>query len=134
ELVDPLAFGVVFFLTLIVLLLISSWVGRVVRFSALGGLDRTLGILFGLARGAALVVVAYIVGGLLVPMALWPGAVLEARSLPWAWEGAVWAVAQLPPECRPHLSPPPQGRETTADALLRATPQGRATGKPLARE
>ncbi|MBV8592037.1 MAG: CvpA family protein [Acetobacteraceae bacterium] len=134
ELVDPVAFGVVFFLTLILLLLISSWIGRLVRFSALGGLDRTLGILFGLARGAALVVLAYIVGGLLVPITLWPGAVLEARSLPWAWEGASWVVAQLPPEYRPHLSPPPLGREATADALLRATPRGRATVKPVARE
>jgi membrane protein required for colicin V production len=42
-------------------------VGKAVRLSALGGLDRTLGLVFGLVRGAALVVAAYIVGGLVEP-------------------------------------------------------------------
>ena len=35
-----------------------------VRSSAIGGLDRTLGLVFGLARGAALLILAYIIAGL----------------------------------------------------------------------
>ena len=40
-----------------------------------------LGLVFGLARGAALVIVAYIVAGMVIPVDRWPDAVLEARSL-----------------------------------------------------
>ena len=57
DLVDPVTFGVVFIVVLLVLLLVSGWIGALVRRSVLGGLDRTLGLVFGLARGAALVVV-----------------------------------------------------------------------------
>lgn len=134
DLVDPVTFGVVFIVVLLVLLLVSGWIGALVRRSVLGGLDRTLGLVFGLARGAALVVVAYIAGGIVIPVDRWPPPVLQARTLPIAYRGANWVVAQLPPEYRPRLYAPPGGRETTAAALLHATPQGRATGTPAERE
>jgi membrane protein required for colicin V production len=134
DLVDPVTFGAVFIVVLIVLLLVSHWIGALVRRSVLGGLDRTLGLVFGLVRGLALVVVAYVVAGLVIPVDRWPDPVLQARTLPIAYEGAAWAMAQLPPEYRPRLSPPPPGRETTAAALLHAIPQGRATAKPFVRD
>ncbi len=134
DLVDPVTFGAVFVVVLLVLLVISSWIGSLVRRSALGGLDRTLGLVFGLLRGAAVIVIAYIAAGLLVPVDRWPEPVLHARTLPAAYRGARWLVAQLPPEYRPRVYPPPSGRETTAAALMRATPQGRATGSPPVRE
>ncbi|MBV9653282.1 MAG: CvpA family protein [Acetobacteraceae bacterium] len=134
DLVDPVTFGGVFVIVLLILLVISSWIGSLVRRSVLGGVDRTLGLVFGLVRGAALVVLAYIVAGTLVPVDRWPEPVLQARTLPVAYRGAAWVVAQLPPEYRPRLFAPPAGRETTAAALLRATPQGRATGSPVSRE
>src|SRR4051794_40567281 len=62
EWVDPVSFIVVFIVSLIVLMLIARAIGGVVRRSALGGVDRTLGLLFGIARGAAVVIVAYIIG------------------------------------------------------------------------
>ena len=89
--------------------------------------DRTLGLVFGLVRGAALIVLAYIGAAIVVPIERWPDPVLQARTLPLAYRGADWIVTQLPVEYRPRLYPPPPGRETTAAALLRATPQGRAT-------
>jgi membrane protein required for colicin V production len=134
DLVDPVAFGAVFLVVLLVLLLLSGWIGALVRRSVLGGLDRTLGLVFGLVRGAVLVVFAYIGAGMVIPVDRWPEPVLQARTLPVAYQGASWALAQLPPEYRPRLYPPPPGRETTAAALLHATPQGRATGKPPVRE
>jgi len=60
--------------------------------------------------------------------------VLEARAMPLAYAGASWTIARLPAEYRPHVSPPPAGRETTADVLMQALPQGRATGKQPVRE
>ncbi|MBN8925851.1 MAG: hypothetical protein BGO51_08960 [Rhodospirillales bacterium 69-11] len=132
--IDPAAFVSVFLVTLIVLFLIAHVIGGTVRRSALGGVDRTLGLVFGLVRGAALVIVAYIIGTLMLPPEQWPEPVREARALQPAYQGAVWVAAQLPPEYRPRLTAPPGGRDTTAEALLHATPQGRATGKPLVRE
>ncbi len=134
DLVDPVTFAAVFIATLLVLLLISHWIGALVRGSALGGLDRTLGLIFGLLRGAALVVFAYIAAGLVIPVDRWPGVVLQARSLPLAYAGAAWAAARLPPDYRPKLQPPPAGRETTAEGLSHLSPLGRATDKPVARQ
>ena len=114
--------------SLLVLMLVSGWIGGIVRASALGGLDRTLGLVFGLARGALLIMFAYIAVGMVIPIEQWPGAVLGARSLPWTYDGAAWIVNRLPPDLRPHISPPPASKQTTAEQLLRAQPVGRAVG------
>jgi membrane protein required for colicin V production len=128
--VDPVSFIVVFLISLIVLMLIAGMLGRVARRSALGGVDRTLGLVFGLVRGAAVVIVAYILGQMVFPIERWPDPVLNARTLTPTYEAARWVREQLPETYRPHaLDPPPAGRETTAEALLHANPQGRATGK-----
>jgi len=132
--VDPVTFGVMFLVALIVLMLVSRWISRIVRASPLGGVDRTLGLVFGLARGAALVVLAYIVTGMVLPIDRWPDPVLHARALQPTYDGAHWVWQQLPDRWRPQVYPPPAGRQTTAEALLHATPQGRATGKPPARD
>ncbi len=127
--IDPLAFVGVFLISLIVLSLLARMVGRMVRGSVLGGVDRSLGVLFGLARGAALVILAYILGGMAVAIDQWPASVREARSLTPTFEGATWVVRQLPEEYRPRLQAPTAERRATADALMRTTPQGSATGR-----
>ena len=133
--VDPVAFIVTFLGSLIVLMLFASMMGRLVRGSALGGIDRTLGLLFGLGRGALIVVIAYILGQMVFPTKQWPEAVASARLAQPTYQAAAWAVSQLPEAYRPKtLDPPPAGREATSEALLRATPQGRATGKRNERE
>ena len=100
---DYAGFGAVFIVAVVVLLMISHWVGALVRQSLLGGVDRSLGLLFGLARGAALAVVAYIAASWLIPMERWPEMVLQARSLPLTYQGAVWVTEQLPQPYRPML-------------------------------
>ena len=130
--IDPVAFAVVFIISLIVLLLLARWISALVRGSPIGGLDRTLGLVFGLARGAALIIIAYILGGLVLHVDQWPKAVLEARSIHFAYRGASWTVEHMPTTSffhPPPVYPPPPGRQTTADALLHATPQGRAVGR-----
>jgi membrane protein required for colicin V production len=133
--VDPVSFIVGFLASLIVLMIIAGMIGRVVRRSSLGGVDRTLGLLFGLARGAAVVIVAYILAQMVFPIERWPDPVLHAQTLCPSYEAAVWARDQLPEAYRPHvLEAPSTCREATADALLHASPQGQATGKPADRE
>jgi membrane protein required for colicin V production len=134
DLITPATYAALGLITLLVLLFVSHWIGALVRGSVLGGVDRTLGLAFGLVRGAALVVVAYILAGMVIPVDRWPEPVLEAQAMPIAYAGAAWAVDLLPDRFRPHLYPPPAERQTTADALLQALPQGRALAKPVTRE
>jgi len=129
DLVDPVTFGVIFVITLVVLLLISHWIANLVRGSVLDGLDRGLGLLFGLARGAVLVVIAYIAGGIVIPVDRWPPPVIQARALPLAYDGASWAVDRLPQAYRPRLYAPPPGREAAAGDMAPAAPERRATGQ-----
>ncbi|HTR18025.1 MAG TPA: CvpA family protein [Acetobacteraceae bacterium] len=128
DIADPAAYVAGFVALLIVLSLVANLAGRLIRVSVLGGLDRTLGILFGLARGAALVIAAYIVGGLVLPPENWPEAVQHAQALPIVYEGAGWATSILPATYRPRVAEPPAARETAAEDLLQANPSGRATG------
>jgi membrane protein required for colicin V production len=126
---DPAGFGAVFMVSLIILMIISRWVSAMVRDSPMGGLDRTLGLVFGIVRGAVLLVLAYIIAGMVVQVDRWPDVVLQARSLPFVYEGARWTVERIPTDHRPQLYAPPPARQTTADALLRASPQGRALSR-----
>ena len=130
--VDPVTFGVLFLITLIILIIVSRAISRIVRASPLGGVDRTLGLVFGLARGAALVVLAYIVTGMVLPIDRWPDPVLHARALEPTYDGARWVWQRLPDKWRPQVYPPPAGRQTTAEALMQPTPQGHALGRTSA--
>jgi membrane protein required for colicin V production len=130
DIADAVAVGVVFLAGLIVLSLIASWVGGVVRNSALGGLDRSLGLVFGLARGAALIIIAYIAVGLVEAPAAWPPAVRAARVTHFAYDGAAWVVQMVPPRYRPRLEPPPAAPVPGATALLQASPEGSALDPP----
>ena len=132
DIADPVAYLGVFVLLLIVFSLVSSLVGRMVRVSALGGLDRTLGLVFGLLRGAAVLVAAYIPLSLALPPDRWPEVALRSRSLPVIYEGAQWLTSKLPSAYPLHVAPPPSAPATTEADLLHATPEGHALGpKPI---
>ncbi|HYF08066.1 MAG TPA: CvpA family protein [Acetobacteraceae bacterium] len=120
RLLGAAAVGVV---VLIVLMVIIHWVANRVQDSVLGGLDRTLGILFGLARGAFLVVLAYILAAVfLPPVERWPEPVQQARSLPLVADGADWLIAQLPQGMRPRLPEAPGGTPPSRDEFARPPP------------
>ena len=111
---DAAAFFGVFLIVLILLWLVVRTLSNAVRGSALGGLDRTLGLVFGLGRGAALLVVAYILLGI-----------------------GLGAVGLAPPGRRrpgPAGGRPRVGERATAASLLRASPVGRALGARPTRE
>jgi membrane protein required for colicin V production len=125
-LASGLAVGGVFLVVLVVLKLLIHWIAGHVQRSALGGVDRALGVVFGLARGAFIVVLAYIVGGLAVPaMERWPDPVREARSLPPTADAARWVVEKLPPDFRPLL--PQQGAQQPGlEQILRPPARSRS--------
>jgi membrane protein required for colicin V production len=121
------AYAGTFMVLVIVLSLLANLVGRMVRVSALGGLDRTFGTVFGIARGSAVMIAAYILSGLVLHQP-WPPAIAQARTVPLLYHGAVWVAAVLPEQYRPAVLPPPDDRPTTSAELLHATPEGRALG------
>lgn len=131
DMADAAAFGALYIAALILLSVVASIIGRLVRSAGLGGVDSTLGVVFGLLRGAALVVAAYILVGWAVPdVDHWPAPMREARLLPFAYEGAVWSVGFLPVEYRPGVRKPPVDHALRSEELMHPLPQGRATTPP----
>ena len=123
---DAVGTGAVFLVVLVILKVITNFIADRVQDSALGGLDRVLGLAFGAVRGAVLMVAAYILAGMFAPeTASWPAAVKEARSLPLVAEGARWAVEQVPEAYRPRLVDPPGASGPTVDDLLRPPARSR---------
>ena len=112
--------------SLIVLKIVARSIGSVVKSSSISSVDRTLGLVFGLGRGALLAIAAYILGGMATSTDHWPDPVKNARSLPLVYQGAVWLRENaLPNEYKPRLYAPPGGPTPTSDSLLHANPVGR---------
>ena len=97
---DGTAVVVVFIVALIVLNLISGAISRRVQDSALLALDRSLGFLFGLARGAVIVCLALLVVNWAVPKDQRPDWIANAKSLPMVEIGAQWLLNLLPREAK----------------------------------
>ena len=87
--------GGVFIGTLIVISLITTRISDMVLDSRIGALDRTLGFLFGLARGL-LIVVAFLFFTWLVPDKQRPDWVTAAKSLTVLNSTGVWLQSLLP--------------------------------------
>jgi membrane protein required for colicin V production len=98
---NPVAFLVVFGVLLVVFLLVAAAVGSLVRGSLLGGLDRVAGLVFGLARGAAVLVIAFLVVSSIWPVEDWPSAVVASRALPPVRTAAAYVSVRLPDHYRP---------------------------------
>jgi membrane protein required for colicin V production len=131
EWTEPVGYFVIFIVSLVILSIIARIIGGAVRSSALGGIDRGLGLLFGLARGAGLAILAYIIAGMAIPIEHWPKPVLEARTLPFIYGGAAWVARQIPPEYQPSVPiHAPPGRQAELEGILSVTPTGRATDPP----
>ena len=77
-----------FVVSLIVLTILTGIVARTVRGSALSPIDRTLGFIFGLVRGAFLVCLAYLLLDVAVQASDRPMWIREAKSGPYLHEGA----------------------------------------------
>lgn len=120
------AMGGIFLVVLILLSLVSALVGGLVRDSALSGLDRSLGLVFGGARGALLVCMAYIALSVGLDQAQWPPPVVNARFLPLAYQGATDIVRFLPKAYQPKVDPLPSAPAPSAGALMQQPVAGSA--------
>jgi membrane protein required for colicin V production len=95
-LADVVAGVVLFVVSLILFSVISHAISSQVRDSALSAIDRSLGFVFGLLRGAVIVCIGYLLLKWAVPLQDRPAWVTSARSLP-AIERGVALLEQLMP-------------------------------------
>jgi len=94
---DIVTWVVIFVVSLILFSVISGAISSQVRQSSLSAIDRSLGFVFGLARGAVIICIAYLLMKLAVPLQDRPGWITSARSLP-AIEQGVAILEQLIPK------------------------------------
>jgi membrane protein required for colicin V production len=105
---DMLATGVVvggvFLITLLLVSIITVRISDMILDSRIGALDRTLGFLFGLARGLIIVVVAFLFFSWLVPGNKQPDGVRNAKSRVVLENTGEWLQALLPQDMDNYLS------------------------------
>ncbi len=87
-LADVAAGGVIFIVALLILSLLTRAISRRVQDSALNAVDRSLGFVFGLFRGALLVCLAYIPLAWLMSPGDQPAWLRDARTRPLVEQGA----------------------------------------------
>lgn len=88
--------AILFLGTLFIVAVISARLSDLVLDSRIGALDRTLGFLFGLARGLLVMVVAFLFFNWLVPEKNQPAWALNAKSRPVLQNTGNWLVSLLP--------------------------------------
>jgi membrane protein required for colicin V production len=97
---DAAAGIAVFVVGLVGLSLVASAIARRVKGSSLSALDRTLGLVFGLARGAVIVCLAWIAAIWLLPEKDWPDWARGARTRPFLVSGAEALKGLVPSHAR----------------------------------
>lgn len=127
------AYAAVFIAALIVGSLVTWLIGKLVRTVGLGGIDRLLGLLFGVARGLALACVLVLLLGLtaLPREPSWHASPL----IPEFQRGAEWMKAWLPASAAQHVNfeaVVEQGKkkvvQTLEDRVLQASPPASSQG------
>lgn len=99
QFVADLVTGILIFIgTLVILSIITRRISNGVKSSALGALDRALGFLFGLLRGAVIVSLVWIGYEWMTPPKEQPEWIFEARTMPLVIQGAGMLKALVPPD------------------------------------
>ena len=96
---DIITGAVIFVVALAICATLSSYLSRNIRSGALGAIDRSLGLLFGLARGVVLVCLAYMLMAWVMPKeAERPAWLQQARSMPMVASAAEYLRSLVPPD------------------------------------
>jgi membrane protein required for colicin V production len=135
--VDFIATGVtaaaLFVAALIVLSLVGHMVASQVRDSALNAVDRSLGFIFGVARGALLVCLAYLVLAWIHPPEEQPPVLRAAKTMPLIERGAAMLRTLVPAEMRgPGPEDEAPGTTGAADAPAEQRARDLAAPRPTA--
>ncbi|MEE2968817.1 MAG: CvpA family protein [Pseudomonadota bacterium] len=135
-LADAAAGGALFIGSLIVLTLITHWIAHRVKNSGFGALDRTLGLVTGLALGAVIVCGAFIIAERVLQWpqdpAGRPAWIKEARSTRLIEAGADLLLKFVPPEWgggKPQSRNPLDDPARAAVRLMTPATKGAASGE-----
>ena len=122
-----------FIVALIVLHLLTMWIGDMVVDSRVGPLDRTLGFVFGAARGILICIVAAVFANFLLAPNL-PEMVKDAKSYEPLRAGGDWLIGLLPPDVEKQLTDFLEKRNQNTDDAGPAdvTPDAPVTDTPAA--
>jgi membrane protein required for colicin V production len=90
------AYAGIFLVVLVPLSFISYRFSENVKDSAVGAVDRVLGVVFGVTRGLAIVGIAYIVFSLFVPIRMHPHWIRDAQLLPLVRESSEVILTLVP--------------------------------------
>jgi membrane protein required for colicin V production len=122
---DIITGAVIFVVTLAVCATLSSFLSRNIRSGALGAIDRSLGLLFGLARGAILVCLAYMLMIWVMPQEKErPAWLQQARSLPMVANAAEYLRTLVPADML-------QRGTASAESVRRGVEDAVGTGQRL---
>lgn len=127
---------VIFVVSLVLFSVLTRRISGRIKDSALNAVDRSLGFLFGLLRGALVVVIAYIGVGLVYPEDERPAWISEARSMELVEPGAALLTALIPDsltggkaaEGEEASDGTPGGRKRVVQDLMAPTPKGAEQG------
>jgi membrane protein required for colicin V production len=122
--------GIIFILALILISYITSRIADFIIDSRIGALDRTLGFLFGAARGILLLVVAVAFWNWLVDVRSQPDWVRDAKSKPFLDTMVGRLEAVLPEDIEPQIRARITGQETAPEDGAPATGQPPAEAAP----
>ncbi|HEV2188677.1 MAG TPA: CvpA family protein [Stellaceae bacterium] len=110
-----IAWGGLFIGSLIALTILTGFIARAVRAGSLSSIDRTLGFVFGILRGAFIVCLAFLALEIMVPQeSERPQWLRDAKSAPYLQEGAKMLSVVLPAQWREKTS-------TAAEELIQKT-------------
>jgi len=132
-LADLIAGAGLFVASLIVLTVLTGYLARFVQSSALSPIDRTLGLIFGLARGAFLVSLAYLMVDISLPQSDRPGWIKQAKSEPFLAQGAELLRSALPEQLQiKGTAATDDAQRALADKAMRAlsSPAAPSPAKP----
>ncbi len=134
---DGTALAVVFIVSLVVLSVITRAISNRVQASMLNALDRSLGFLFGIVRGAVLVSLAYVGVEWAQPVSEQPPWLRSARSMPVIEAGARLLRSLIPDDDDAAATNDAREKvqrmletEKAMRQMLSATPKGRDPGAP----
>jgi membrane protein required for colicin V production len=121
-----------FVVGLILLTVLTGYVARFVHSSAFSPIDRTLGLIFGLLRGAFLVSLAYLVIDISLPQNDRPGWIKQAKSEPFLAQGADLLRGALPEPLQLKSATVPDDTQRAVDRAKDAQKAMRALSSPAA--
>lgn len=133
-LADSVAGVGLFIISLVLLSVVGNFIADQFKDSGHGPLDRSLGFVFGMARGAVIVSLAYLFVAWIVKGESLPDWVVAAKSRPFLERGAALIVEFAPPQLRNEAVAAAEATRLRARQAIETDKKVRELSKPATKE